>query len=125
MDVVVVYPGGQMVLDDLGQRQYGDLVQGVRMTMSPQKVVLSDRLDGSEEEVKIGPFTQGVVIDKDESKYGGTCLRDVASGRTLALLSSAGHKIVAEDGSVVRSSTSNGVDLYGKVFIQTYPDGGS
>ncbi len=98
------------------------------MSMTPQKVVLTDPdrtwSDDAPEEVELGPFTQGVLIDEDVD-WEIPCLRDVASGRVLIYLSTAGHMLVDETGETVRSSKANGADRYRRVFIQTYPTDGS
>ncbi len=88
--------------------------------MSPQKVVLSDRLDGSDEEVEIGPFTQGVVIGKHE-RFASECLIDVARSEVIVVLTALGY-VRAETGY---RPVANAQSMFRKAFIQTYPDGGA
>ncbi len=86
--------------------------------VTPQKVVLSDRLDGSGEEVEIGPFTQGIVIGKHE-RFASECLIDVATSEVIVVLTTLGY-VRAEIG---RRPVANAQSMFRKAFIQTYPDG--
>lgn len=98
--------------------------------MASQKVVLTgpDRTwhDSAPEEVELGPFTQGVVIESD-SLWWGPCLRDVASGRTLVVFGDSGHMLVEHTergGHLVASGLPGSfhADRYRSLFVQTYSE---
>lgn len=92
------------------------------------KVVLTDLdtlwSDVAPAEVELGPFNQGVIVERDPL-WSGPSLRDVASGRTIAVLGETGHVLVKYNRHgpcLVSSSHLPRADRYRRIFIQPWPE---